>query len=67
MPSRLIIHYGLSEDADLIPGLAQWGKDPVMLQAAAQTSAIALIQPLNWALPYAAGTAIKRQNQKTKT
>ena len=54
------------------PGLAQWAKDPVLLQVAKYvadtpqilwsrpaTAAAALIQPLAWEFPYAAGAMVK--------
>ena len=47
----------IHEDMDLIPGPTQYVKD----------LATAAIQPLAWELPYATGTAIKRQKiKKTK-
>ena len=49
-----------------IPGPAQWVKDPALLwlQLWCRMAATALIQPLAWELPYAAGVALKRQRQK---
>lgn len=44
-----------------IPGLAPWVKDPALLQAMAQASAAALIQPLAWELEYATCAALKRK------
>ena len=45
----------------MIPGLAQWVKDLTLPQATA-----ALIQPLAWERPYAAGAALKRKKKKKK-
>ena len=46
----------------MIPGLAQWVKDPALLWPAAT----AWIRPLAWEPPYAASAALKRQKTKTK-
>ena len=62
----------IHEDMDLIPGLTQWVKDLVLLQAAAVTgvagiwhgcgcgrpAAAALILCLAWELPYATGVIL---------
>ena len=42
------------------------GLDPVLLWLWHRPAAVALIQPLAWELPYAAGTALKSQNGKKK-
>ena len=40
----------------LIPGLAQWVKDPALLWLWHRPAATAPIRPLAWEPPYAAGT-----------
>ena len=56
------------EDAGSIPGLAmscgvgrRCGLDPALLWLWCRWAATALIRPLGWELPYAAGMALKRQ------
>ena len=65
----------------MIPGLAQWVKDLELLGAVVyvvdvgsdlvllwlwhRPTATAPIRPLIWEPPYAAGTALKRQNKQT--
>ena len=48
----------------LIPGLAKWVKDPVLLWLWCKLAAIALIQPLAWEFPYAASAALKKKRKK---
>ena len=54
------------KDADLIPGLTQWVKDPELLWLWCRPEAIALIEPLAWEPPYSASAALKRQKEKKK-
>ena len=44
----------------------RWGSDPVLLWLWCRPAAMALIRPLGWELPYAAGVALKRQKKKKK-
>ena len=55
--------------AGSIPGLAWWVKDPSLLWLWRRLVATALIGPLTWEPPYAAGAALektKRQKAKKK-
>ena len=46
-----------------IPGLTQWVKDPVLQWLWHRPAAEALIRPLAWESPYAAGVALKDKNK----
>ena len=54
------------EVASLIPGLAQWVKDPAWLWLWHRPVAIAPIRPLAWEPPYATGAALKDKKTKKK-
>ena len=42
------------------------GLDPELLWLCSRLAAVALIQPLAWELPYAAGVALKKQKIKKR-
>ena len=52
------------ENVDLIPGLAQWVKDLVLLWLWCRPAAVVPIRPLAWELPYALGVALKSKKKK---
>ena len=56
----------IHKDASSIPGLAQWGKDLVLLWLWCRLAATAPVRLLAWEPPYAAGAAIKRKMNKIK-
>ena len=51
------------EIVGLIPGLAQWVKDLVLLWLWSKQAALALIGPLAWEPPYDACAGLKSQNK----
>ena len=70
----------IHEDAGFIPGLVsrrsgiavssglghRCSLDPALLWLWCRLEAVALIQPLAWELPYAAGAALKKKERKKK-
>ena len=46
------------------PDLAQWVKDLTLLWLWCRSAAAALIQPLAWELPYAAGVTRKKEKNR---
>ena len=54
------------EDLDSIPGLVQWVKDLTLLWLWRRPATAALICPLAWEHPYAAGAALKEKIPKKK-
>ena len=48
----------------LIPGLAQWVKDPALLWVWCSLAAIASVCPLAWEPPYATGAALESKTNK---
>ena len=59
MAQQLTNPTSVHEGAGLIPGLAQWVEDLVLLWLWPRLAATALIPPLAWEPPYASGSALK--------
>ena len=71
--SRLRTQHSVRENIGLTPGITQkvkgsdiatsCGSDPELLRLWLWLAAAALIRPLAWELPYAAGAAIKKKKK----
>ena len=62
-PRGLRTRHSVYENADLIPGLAQWVKDLVLLWLWRRPEAAAPNQPLVRELPYTTGEALKKKKK----
>ena len=51
----------------MIPGLAQWVKDSMLLWLWCRLAATTPIRLLAWELPHAAGAALKKDQKKKKS
>ena len=66
MAQRLVNPTSIHEDAGPTPGLDQWAKELALLWLWCRPAATAVIRPLVWEPPYAAGVALKRQKDQKK-